>query len=624
MSYKFKIVLACISLFSLSFGLYFQTSKYEFLNFDDYDYVHHNSMVVQGLNFETLNYAFSLQHVKDTACWHPVTAITYLINVSLHGVNSGAMHLFNAAVHSVNGVWLFLFLLLLLNKKAQDCTGTAGNVGCASRDRLFNAHLIAAMAGALFWTLHPLRVEAVAWVASRKDVMCMFFMLPGLTAHLYGKRRNSEKFIILSTVCFLLAFLSKPSSVVYPLLAVMLELVETRKIIWRKNLGFLYLMVIMMFWTVFVQDAGGGMDGYNPALHTRILNAFSGIWQYALTTVFPHNLHPLYKYEIPLVTHRVVLGIMFAALCLCLFVIKLPLLKKVYSADSDNGAEPLNVKDHLSILILLGVMWFFVALIPVSGIVKFGFTSCADRFTYLPGIGFSIIAACLMYRFAIRRQAKPLLYCVIAVCLLYLAGLSVKTWHQTRYWKDELTLLKHATQADKEHYYAYAHIGLYYLHAGDLPQSLPALAASAKIECFLENYGTVLFIENRSLLHVLSVVFSALEGEPLDVKRFDNKKAVHSIQTSRIYTADVSDDDPLAAPKLLSQGLCAYADGLDISAKEYLSRVLKLAPEDNMAWAIYGFILERLGDKAGAIDAYNKSLKLEYDRRLVKRLENIK
>ena len=616
MSNKLKIALVCVSLFSLTFGLYFQTNNYEFINLDDGLYVYTNSMVVKGLNLEALKYVFSMQHIKDTICYHPITAITYLIDVSLFGVDSGAMHLFNAVIHSINGVWLFLFLMLLYKKNISKEVGTSENICNTRVCKDSHTHIIVAIVGALFWVLHPLRVEVVAWVASRKDVMCMFFMLPGLMAHLYGKRTGSKKHIVISTICFLLAFLCKPTSVVYPLLAMILEFVETRNIVWKKNAGFIYIMIIMMMWTIFVQHTGGGMScGLPTTLRVRIETFFVGIGQYVGTTVFPHNLHPLYKHELPLPIFRTILGMILTSLCLLLLAIKIPLLKNIYK----NKGEDITFSPHYcTILVLVGFVWYFVALAPVSGLISFGFTPWADRFTYLPSIGFSMVVSALLLYLS-KRTTKRLFYATTLICLLFVVGLSVKTWYQTKNWKNDLTLFTYATQVDEENYNAFASLSMHYLFSTDLPLSLTTMVAGVKASCFLQSCNIATSIR-RDLLPTLVIVFSAIEGEPLEIEQFPLKNR-YSVQHSRIYKATISDDDPLAVQKLLAQGLYAYKDELFPQAKEYFERALKLSPSDRMAWAIYGDVLERLGDKTGAIDAYNESLKLKYDHRLAKKLK---
>ena len=615
-SCKFKIALICAFLFLLSFGLFFQTNNYKFIDLDDGPYVYTNSMVMKGLNLETLSYAFSMKHVKDTTCYHPITTITYLLNVSLFGVDSGAMHLFNAAIHSINGIWLFLFLLLLLKKKVPNDVELPESI-CESKQKLCGTPILVAVIGALFWVLHPLRVEVVAWVASRKDVMCMFFMLPGLIAHLYGKRMKSEKYIVISTICFLLALLSKPTSLVYPLLAMILEFIETRNIVWKKNLGFVYIMIIMMGWTFVVQNIGGGMEDEPPTLLTRIGISFLGIEQYVRTTVFPHNLYPLYKYEIPLPLPRVILGIILTLLCFSLFARKFSLLKKLF-LNSDKDTDTLYTQNYYTLLVFGGIVWFFVALAPVLGVVKFGMAPYADRFTYLPSIGFSIIISSLLLQLS-RKHTPILLYSAMVVCL-FITCTSIKTYHQTKRWKDELTLFTYATQIDDENYFAHTHLGLYNLHNNNLPQSLSSLINAAQSVFFLKNNGIIAYADLSNITKAMAVVFSALEGEPLEVER-SNATIRHHVQHSRIYKANVSDDDPLAVQKLLAQGLYAYKDELFPQAKEYFGRALKLSPSDRMAWAIYGDVLERLGDKTGAIDAYNESLKLKYDHRLAKKLK---
>jgi hypothetical protein len=112
---KSKIALLLgVALFVVTFSLYWQTRTFSFIDYDDIEYIHKSGAVTNGLSVTSVIWAFGPEQCKQMSNWHPITTLSWMLDVSLFGVNAGAMHLHNAFVHSVNGVLLFIFLLMLL------------------------------------------------------------------------------------------------------------------------------------------------------------------------------------------------------------------------------------------------------------------------------------------------------------------------------------------------------------------------------------------------------------------------------------------------------------------------------------------------------------------------------
>ena len=185
-------------------ALFRQTGGFEFLRLDDPGYTYLCPFVKDGLSWANVREAFT--NVRHEAIWMPVTNISYMCTISLFGPGAGAHHLVNVAIHALNAV-LLLWLLVALGQRASRLVTVA--------------FLLAA-----FWALHPQRVEAVAWIASRKELLCTTFVLGGLLCWLRARRREGWGWIpaLAGTyACYALACMSKPTAMCFPFLVLAVE-----------------------------------------------------------------------------------------------------------------------------------------------------------------------------------------------------------------------------------------------------------------------------------------------------------------------------------------------------------------------------------------------------------------
>ena len=153
-----------LAIFLLVFLFYFQTRSFEFLRFDDQDYTFLCPFVKDGLSWANVKSAFS--SFRHAAIWMPLTYISYALDISLFGPGMGAHHLVNAAIHAANSVLLYWLLMGIFR----------------GINSLLLRPKIVIVLSTLIWALHPMRVEPVAWIAGRKELLCAFFVLLGLLA----------------------------------------------------------------------------------------------------------------------------------------------------------------------------------------------------------------------------------------------------------------------------------------------------------------------------------------------------------------------------------------------------------------------------------------------------------
>ena len=181
--------LLCVLLAVLTFAVYLPVGRYDFVNYDDLDYVTTNPHVQTGLKWQNVMWAFTSGHASN---WHPLTWLSHMLDCQLFGQHAGAHHLVNVFFHSVNTLLLFLVLRRM--------TGA-----------LWRSALVAAL-----FALHPLHVESVAWIAERKDVLCGLFWMLSLWAYLLYVRKPGLIRYAMVMLAFALGLMCKSMMVSLP------------------------------------------------------------------------------------------------------------------------------------------------------------------------------------------------------------------------------------------------------------------------------------------------------------------------------------------------------------------------------------------------------------------------
>jgi len=425
--------LACLLLAVATLAIYWPVRHYAFVEYDDDDYVSNNPVVRAGLNWSNFVWAFDDQHACN---WHPLTWLSHMADCQLFGLNPGVFHLENVFFHCANSV----LLLLLLNL----ATG---------------AFWRSAFVAALF-ALHPLRVESVAWIAERKDVLSGFFFM--LTLWFYvlhakkqtggvGSKFQKNNFYRLSWLCFILGLLAKPMLVTVPIILLLLDFWPLKRFtiydlrfaiagLVREKIPFFALAIITGVITLFAQRAGGGWVPAGSHFFPRMAGVVIGFWNYVEKLLWPQNLSFLY-----LRSKQISVAEFFLAAL-------------VLSGISILAAANFRRRPWLAV----GWLWFLVMLLPVSGVLQIGRLSIADRYTYLPAIGFYLMAVWgIMDLLAVLFSEKICRWLATAGATLILLAYAILTREQLAYWQDTQTLMEHALKIDPNNYVAQVDLRIY-------------------------------------------------------------------------------------------------------------------------------------------------------------------
>ncbi len=577
------------AVFGITLALFLQTVHFDFVNLDDVGYVPGNPHMAGGLTFG--NIGWSLLSISYAACWMPLTWLSYMTDVSLFGGSPGALHAVNIVYHACNAALLFLLLRAVLGR---------GERAALS--------LLACAAGALFWALHPLRVEPVAWIASRKDVLSLFWELLALLCWVravrggraedggrrteVGGRRAEDggagksAWVRAAFVCFVLALLAKPTAMTFPILAGLLEFLLTRRVVLRRLSDFFYAALMGGLISAVAQRAGGATQQLaGVPLYGRVLNAIAAIGVYARDTVWPVNLAVPYPHAWP------ALPLFFwPALGICV-ALGASLAWAVWREREDGGRRTeggeRRTESSGGTVWAVGLLWVLIAVAPMLGLANFGYHSHADRFTYLPAIGLSLILTGGLLGVT-RRSLAAGGACGLAL-LLALVLLARQSVRQTAFWKDGGALCTHTLQVTGPNVNAHRILGIYFfsMHR-NLQGAIDHLRRSIEL-----GGAEVPFCH-----HSMFVMTLAEAGQFEEAER-------HVRRMNEL---------PEGLPKektvcsLLAYGAIALYKGELATARQHLARVLEIAPELSDAHYLLGKLALKEGRRDEAIREWRLAL----------------
>ncbi|MBI4591408.1 MAG: tetratricopeptide repeat protein [Candidatus Rokubacteria bacterium] len=369
--------------------------------------------------------------------WIPLTWLTLGLDYILWGMNPVGYHLTNLLLHAANASVFYFVALRLLGLATTGIGTTTLRLG--------------ATASALFFALHPLRAESVAWVTERRDVLSgLFFLLTILTylraseAEGAGRRR----WLAASVGLYVLAIGSKSIVMTLPFILILLDIYPLRRLggrwqdwttrqargVWAEKVPYLVLALAGAGTALYAVRANAfltPMEQY--PLSARIAMAFYSFWFYVGKTLFPLGLSPLY--ELPAQVNPLDPPFVLSALAVSGITGALILLRRRWPAGLAVWAS------------------YVVLLAPVSGIpFHSGFQLAHDRYSYLSCLGLALLVGagvCAVVRFRALGTLRPSLARLAAGAgTAWFLGLATLTWPQVQVWRDSDTLWRYALDLD--------------------------------------------------------------------------------------------------------------------------------------------------------------------------------
>ena len=404
--------------------------KNGFTHWDDNTYVTDNPLVA-SLSWGHIKTIFTTPHY---GVYVPLAMVSYALERAAFGPGPAAPHAVNVALHAAVAALAFWLFFLLLGRNGP-----------------------AAFAAAALFAVHPLRVESVAWISERKDLLCALFFVWALLAYARGGESGRRRLLVRTWFLFLAALLSKPMALSLPFVLLAMDGLATGRIsrkAFREKIPFFALAVVFGFVALWANQPGDVPPGAAPAagligaLFQKAAIASFSIAFYVLKTLLPLKLSALYPYSgalsslppVLLLASPVILGLLAAAIV---------------------------AGWRRSRRTAFGVMFFVMTLIPVLQLVALpGNTIVADRYAYIPGLGAAFLAGALLASESVRKNRTARIALAAAAAVLILAY-SIATFARCRVWKDDRALWTDAAAKYPATAVAHDKLGLVYAGDGD-------------------------------------------------------------------------------------------------------------------------------------------------------------
>jgi protein O-mannosyl-transferase len=554
----------CCFLALAVWAVFGQTVHFDFINYDDDAVVYENPAVTRGLDVQEIVRVFTRNSGRDS--WFPLTDVSHMLDWQLYGPDAGGHHLTNVLLHAAAAIVLFLAF--------QAMTGA-----------VWRSAFVAAI-----FAIHPLRVESVAWIAERKDVLSGLFFFLALWAwirHVLKQPASSQPASVIGNaiaaihprhwsagyywalVFFALGILSKSMVVTFPIVLLVLDFWPLRRL-----RGPSLPQVMLEKWPFFLLSAAGCAVTLLTQKHVvlaarqftypwRLANALMAYVDYLGHMIYPVGLALLYPHpplHLPVaklsVSIAVLLGISAGA-----FVTR---------------------KKHP--YLLAGWLWYLVVFLPVIDIMQTGDQTGADRYTYLPQIGFLIM---VVWGTAALLRSLPFQGIALACAAgTVLVGLSAATYIQTTYWKNSVSVWTRTLSLWPGSYIAQCNFGITLADQGNVAAAIQHFNRALQINPHdarsINNLGKILTGQGK-LDAAIQDFHRALNLEPENVRVLNNL------------------------------GVALAAQDKVNDAVQDLDKVLRLNPEDANAYYNLGNIYASRADYDDASQNYDQALEINPD-----------
>lgn len=576
---------------------------YGFVNYDDPDYVTANPHVQAGFNAAGVKWALTAGIASN---WHPLTWMSHQLDWSWFGPAPRGHHATSVVLHALNAALAF-----------------------AALRRLTGAVWTSAFCAALFaW--HPLRVESVAWVSERKDVLSGLFWFAVLWAYaIYVERRRANdgrawRFYALALVAFALGLMAKPMLVTLPCVLLLLDAWPLRRVrglafgrdreegamlsaeganastrtststvaaLLLEKLPFFALAAGSSVATYLVQKAGGSVTEA-LSLDARLGNAVVAVVRYLGKFLAPFDLAVLYPHPGHWPARKIVAA---------LFVIGV--LTAI--AGWQLRRRP---------WIAVGWCWFLGTLVPVIGIVQVGLQSMADRYTYLTMLGVQI-AGLWTLRDWIKSPGARRAWAIAGAGVLL--ACAARTWNQQGVWQNSFTLFDHALAVTTDNYLAYNNRGIHLGDAGRTAEAMEdyrrALAVRPDYPEANNNLGRILVHEGRPA-EAVPYLRRAVAAKPAQLEARNNLANALSdtgaLAEAMEHYAFVLARDPRHVNALTNSAVALAMQGKLPEAQARLEQALLIKPDDVSAHSNLGNVFAMQGRRDDAIRHYRRAIEL--------------
>lgn len=471
-----------VLLLIITAAVYAPALQFDFLNYDDDEYVTANPYLAGGLSAEVVRWSLTAYHSHN---WHPLTWLSHAADVSLFGLNPAGHHATSIVVHLLNTLLLYLFL-----------SRATGRKGAA----LFVAGLFA---------LHPTHVSSVAWVAERKDVLSTCFAFLALLAYDRYTRRPNVLRMALVVLLVALGLAAKPMLVTLPCVLLLLDLWpygRMRIAPTRESLRCvaqclvekipLFLLVVWVSWLTVRAQEGALNPLESVSFLQRTANAIVAYATYLGMMLWPSGLATPYPFDPEILT-----GLRVGLMGIFLLIVTLLAIATLRRAP----------------WLMVGWLWYLGTLVPVIGLVKVGNQAMADRYTYIPYVGVFIVIVWAITLLLERVRISPRIPLTLACVVLALCA--VLTSLQLRHWRNSETLFRRAIAVTSNNTVAHNNLGNTLMAQGRIDEAIThyeAAVAAAPGNLNAKNNLAITYLEVGAYKKAQGLFVELLEKTPND------------------------------------------------------------------------------------------------------------
>ena len=559
----------------LTYTAYYDSIYHQFLQWDDTLYIHQNKHI-HSLSFKNIFWMFT-NH--DQGNWHPFTWLSLAGNISLWGFNPVAFKFVNITIHLINSILIYILCIQMLRHAQENYHSNSQSIF----SKISKQHLsVSSYVIATLFALHPQHVESVSWISERKDVLCGFFYLATIICYIKYRQTENKHWFSISFLMYFFALMAKPMAVTLPIVLLLLDLYPLKLIrykntisndlliLLKNKISFLVLAAAVSVITILTQIPGiQGLD--TLSFGSRIINACMSIYLYIFKFVYPANLSPYYPFH-PWSTDPNIYSMITVSSIVLIFSYL------VFSAKKYRVYFPLVV-----------ALYFIITLLPVIGIVKVGSQAAADRYTYLPMVGFYISLAAglaILFHLAAKNFLNRLL--LVSATGLYLVFTGLTTFEQNSIWRNDEALWNEAIRqypglADR----AYGNLAIFYFNTGQFDKAKltfpKAMALQPGNMELLEKMGKTssLLHEDRIALYYFNQLIELYPDHPRGYTLVgDYYYTLRKLPEAKYFYNKAFEIAPYSTATLQRKALIDYLDKDIVSARKNIDVLMQIAPND--------------------------------------------
>lgn len=552
-----------------------------FVNFDDPDYVTRNLAVQQGLSWHNIVWAFGTEN--PAANWHPLTWISHMLDVQWFGANPAGHHFTNILFFALDVLLLFLFL------------------------HQVTENILRSAAVAALFAVHPLNVETAAWIAERKSVLSIFFMLLAMLAYVWYTQRPSGRRYLLVAVLFALALMAKVMVITLPFALLLVDYWPLHRYAnselksWKRfrtllveKIPLFALSLAAGWMTVHVHHKEGALSRTLP-LVWRVKNAIFSCAAYLAKIFWPTKLAVFYPHP----ENSLGWGKVFVALAF-LMVISVAALR-------------FRKKEF----VMVGWLWYLGMLFPMIGLIQSGRQGMADRYACLSLIGILIAVVWLVADCSAALRLHPglpvIFFVVTLVPCFYLTRM------QIGFWQNSYSLFAHTLEVTRDNGLAENNLGMALMEMGRVPAAQQHLEAAVRLipEFATAHYNLGIALQTQNQLQQAAKQYHlaiATSSDRMEAAQAHNNLGTLFLQSQDRVAAKSEFSAALAlnpseVHSYLGRGMIEQQQWDYNAAAEDFAHAAAIAPS-SLAFFLLGRALEDKGQRLEAKLAYERALQL--------------